>query len=104
MEFILIHRMLGPVPPEIMKKALELAKAAILETEKVVPGGKVCAAYAAFGRTIAVCIWEVPSVDALIPFIEQLNFLGWETEVIPAEKMEAAIPRLEKILAQQTGS
>ena len=104
MEFVLIHRQLGPVPPEVMKKAIETAKELDADPSKFVPGGKLIASYKASGQSLVVCIWEAPTVDALIPLLEQMNFLEWETEVIPAEKMTTFIPKAEKMLAQMAGS
>jgi len=104
MEFVLIHRALGPLPPEVMKRGLEFVKKLLAEPSKVVPGGKIIAAYTAYAQSLVVCIWEAPRVDALIPFLEQVWAVGWETEVIPAEKMETYIPKLEKMLAQMAGS
>ena len=103
LEFILIHR-LRPVPPELMKRALELSKEFIADPSKVVPGGKLIASYAAYAQSVAVCIMEAPSVAVLMPFLEQLWAVGLETEVIPAEKMEVVIPKMEKMLAQMAGS
>lgn len=104
MEFVLIHRPLGPLPPEVMKRGIELVKKLFAEPSKVVPGGKIIAAYTAYAQSLVVCIWEVPSVNALIPFLEHVWAVGWETEVIPAEKMTTFIPKAEKMLAQMAGS
>ena len=43
-------------------------------------------------------------MDALIPFITELNFAEWETEVIPAEKLSDWIQKAEKVLAEMAGS
>ena len=104
MEFILIHRQLGPVPPELMMKAIQVGKELIADPSKFVPGGKLIASYKAIGQSLLLCIWDVPSVDALAPLLMQMNFLEWETEVIPAEKASTFIPKAEKMLAQMTGS
>lgn len=60
--------------------------------------------YKAIGQSLLFCIWDVPSVDALAPLLEQMNFMKWETEVIPAEKAETFFPKAEKIFAQMTGA
>ena len=100
----MIHRQLGPVPPEMMMKAMEMAKQLDTDPSKFVPGGKIIASYKARGQSMVVCIWDVPSMEALTPLIEQMNFAEWETEVIPAEKMSDFIPKAEKLLAEMAGS
>lgn len=100
MEFILIHRPIGPLPPEFMKAGIEFAKKLLEKPEELVPGGKLIAAYGARCESLVVCIWDVPNAENLIPAFEQLNLLGWNTEVIPAEKMEVSIPKFEKALAE----
>ncbi len=104
MEYVLIHRQLGPVPLETMKNAMEIAKQLDADPSKFVPGGKMIASYKACGQSLVVCIWEVPTVEALIPLLEQMNFMEWETEVIPAEKMATFLPKAEKMFAQMAGS
>ena len=104
MEILLIHTQLGPVPPEMMIKAIEIGKELAADPSKFVPGGKIIASYKAIGQSLLLCIWDVPSIDALAPLIEQMNFLEWETEVIPAEKASTFIPKAEKMLAQMTGN
>jgi len=100
----LIHRQLGPVPLETMKKAIEIAKQLNADPSKFVPGGKLIASYKACGQSLVVCIWEVSTVDTLIPLVEQMNFMEWETEVIPAEKMATFIPKAEKLLVEMASS
>lgn len=100
MEFILIHKPLGPLPPEILKNILEFTKMLTADPSKVVPGGKLIAAYNARAQWLQVCIWEAPSADALMSLVEPLANMGINTEIIPAEKVEAAIPKWEKVLAQ----
>jgi len=63
-----------------------------------VPGGKLIAAYGARALSMVVCLWEVPSMEALVPVLEQMNMLGWDTDTIPVEKMEVALPKFEKAL------
>ena len=103
LEYVLIHRQLGPAPPEMLKIAIETAKQLEADPSKFVPGGKPIASYKARGQSMVVCIWEAPSIDALLPLIEKMNFLEWETEVIPAEKMSEFIPKAEKMLAEMAG-
>ena len=104
MEYVIIHRQLGPVPPEMMKMVVETAKQFAADPTKFVPGGKLIASYKARGQSMVVCIWEVPSIDALTPLLEKMNFMEWETEVIPAEKMSDFIPKAEKMLSEMAGS
>jgi hypothetical protein len=33
-----------------------------------------------------------------MPLLEQMNMLGWETDIIPVEKMEVGLPKAEKAL------
>lgn len=101
MEFILLHRPLGPLPPEVLKSALEFTKQLNAEPSKFVPGGKIIAAYNGRSQWLQVCIWEAPSIDAMMPLLEAFAGMAINTEVIPAEKIEVAIPKWEQQLAQQ---
>jgi len=96
MEFVLLHRMIGTPTPESLKGIIELSKRA----EELVPQGKLIASYSFIAKAGSLCIWEVLNVEALVPIISQLINLGMETEVIPAEKTEVAIPKLEKAVAE----
>lgn len=98
MEVILIHKPMGTLPPEMLTAGMELSKKVLAKPEEFVPGGKLIAAY--YGRClwIAVCIWDVPTIEALMPFLEQINMLGWNNEVIPAEKAEVAMEKAAKAL------
>ena len=98
MEVLLIHRLNGVVPPEMMAAALEIGKKLTFNPEELVPGGKVIAAYGARALSMAVCLWEVPNMEALMPALEQMNMLGWDTDTIPVEKMEVVVPKMEKAL------
>ena len=98
MEVLLIHKLLGVVPPEMMAAGLEVGKKLEANPGAIVPGGKLIASYSARGLSLIVCIWEVPSMEALMPLIEQMNMLGWETDTIPVDKMGVAIPKFEKAL------
>ena len=98
MEVLLIHRLKGVVPPEMMAASLEIGKKLTFNPEELVPGGKLIAAYSARVQSMAACLWEVPNMEALMPALEQMNMLGWDTDTIPVEKMEVALPKLEKAL------
>ena len=104
MEILLIHTQLGPVPPEMMVKTIEIAKELAADTAKFVPGGKLIGSYKAIGQSRVVCLWDVPSIDALTPLLEQMNFMEWETEVIPVETMDVFVPKAETMMAQMTGA
>jgi len=100
MEIILIHRPRGLLPPELVKASIELGKELNVKTEKAVPGGKLVASYAACGQMCIFCVWDVPRVDNLMPLCGQMTWLGWDTEVIPVQKMKDALPAMEKALAE----
>jgi hypothetical protein len=99
MEFILIHTPNSNLTRESMPVVLEMAKTVVTTPEKFVPGGKLIASYAARARIFIVCIWDVPSADALMPALEQMNLLGYDTEVIPAEKLGVKMDKLVKAMA-----
>jgi len=98
MDVLLIHRLIGVVPPEMMAASLEIGKKLNSNPDELVPGGKLIASYSARALSMIVCLWEVPSMEALMPPLEQMNMLGWDTDTIPVEKMEVAIPKFEKAL------
>ena len=45
MEVLLIHKLLGLVPPEMMAAGLEIGKKLLANPEAMVPGGKSIASY-----------------------------------------------------------
>jgi hypothetical protein len=98
MELILTHKPRGIIPPETMAAMAEQLKKLLAKPDSVVPGGKVIASYAARAKSFSVCIWDVPTVEALYPFLEQLTMAGWETDVIPAEKMTVYVEKRAKAL------
>jgi len=100
MEFILIHRPRGPLPLEISKQVAEFGKKINMTPGEVVPGGKLLASYHARCEDAVFCIWDVPNAENLMPALEQLTLLGYDTQVIPAEKVSDAIPKWEKALAE----
>ncbi len=99
MEFVLLHKQLGPLPAETLRKAVDFAKKITTKTSEVVPGGRLIAAYNACSQHLQLYIWEAPSLDALMPLLEGLRNLGFNTEIIPVEKFEEAILKWEKVLA-----
>ena len=101
MEFLLIHKPLGPLPPDLLKGVLGFTKQLITAPSRVVPGGKIIASYNARGQWLQVCIWDVPSFDSLLPLLEAFQGMRFNTEVIPVETVSEAIPKWEQQLAQQ---
>lgn len=98
MEVIIIHKPIGVISPEMLKAGIEATKKLLAKPDEFVPGGKLIAAYYARCQWLIVCVWDVPAVEALMPFLEQINMLGWNNEVIPAEKAEVAIEKTAKAL------
>ena len=98
MEVLLIHKPRGIVPFEMMAAAMELGKKIQANPGEVVPGGKLIASYHARAIGMLVCLWEVPSIEALMPVGEQMSMMGWDTDIIPVDKMEVAIAKYEKAL------
>jgi hypothetical protein len=72
-----------------------------------VPGGKVIGSYYAIAAQAIYCIWDVPNFEALSNMLRNMSLVGWNTEVIPAESAEVALPKLEQvaqgIMAQMKG-
>jgi hypothetical protein len=98
MEFILTHKPLGTISPEIMEGTLEQVSRLLAKPDEFVPGGKLIASYGARGKFFNVCIWDVPNTEALCPFVEQLALAGWDTDIIPAEKMTVHVEKLSQAL------
>ena len=99
MEFVLIHKPISLMPPEMMKAGIQLGKKLLAAPGELVPGGKVIASYYARAIWCIFCIWEVPKVESLMPVAEQLKMLGWNTEIIPVEKAADALQKLECAMA-----
>ena len=98
MEVVLLHKAIGLLPPEMLAASIEIGKKVAAKPEELVPGGKLIASYFARSLSLVVCIWEVPNLEALMPMVEQLNMLGWNTEIIPVEKTEVHLEKVEKAL------
>lgn len=96
LEFVLIHKLQYTLPPGIFVAAIQFMKRVIEDSSEVVPCGKLIASYNACGQWLQVSIWDAPNIAALLPLIEEMRGLGFNTEVIPAEKAEVAIPKWEK--------
>lgn len=97
MEVLLIHSPMT-VPPEMRAARIDITKKVLAKPGELVPGGKLIAAYVARALSKVFYTWEVPSMEALMPLLEQLNMLGVDTDTIPVEKMEVALPKYEKAL------
>jgi len=98
MEVVLIYRPVGAVSPEALKATIELGKQSVANPERAVPGGKLIAAYWARSQWFALDVWDVPTIDVLMPMIEQSVGLGFNVELIPVEKQEAQMAKVEKAL------
>ena len=98
MEVLLIHKPIGMLPPEAWAAAIDVGKKLQANPGAMVPGGKQIAGYGARAISMIVCIWEVPSIEALMPLLEQMNMMGWNTDIIPVETMEVGLPKAEKAL------
>jgi hypothetical protein len=98
MEVVCIHKPLSLMPPEMMAAGLELGKKIQAKPEEMIPGGKVKGSYYARALWAIYCVWEVPSVESLMPVAEQLKMVGWNTEIIPVDEAEVALQKLEKAM------
>jgi hypothetical protein len=96
MEILLIHKTAGLLPPEMMTAGMEMGKKLCAKPGDFVPGGKLIGSYMARAKSLLVCIWDVPNLEALMPVLEQMKMGGWNTEVIPVDKTEVAIAKVEK--------
>lgn len=99
MDYIIIHKPMSIIPPEVMAGTLEQVGKLLARPGDFVPGGKLIASYGARNKSFVVCIWDAPSAEALCPFVEQLVMAGWETDIMPADKMNVHIEKLAKALA-----
>ena len=98
MEYVLIARPNNSLSMEMMPPILDRTKEMLENPEKVVPGGKLLAAYGGFTQMIAIYIWDVPSIDSLIPFYKQSPNLGWDVEIIPVVKIADGIDEIKKFI------
>jgi hypothetical protein len=99
MEVLLLHRPKGMPSPEQMKRGMEFWKQ-ILSKERPLGGGKLIASYQALNQMLVICLVDVPSLDRVIPTVEQMMMMGMETEIIPLEKAADFAPKMEKALAE----
>ncbi len=100
MEYVLIHKPIGLLPPEMMKLTIENAKKLMADTQAFVPGGKCTASYMAIGEQVIFCNWDVPNIDAFTNLLRQMSMVGWNTEVIPVERADVALPKMEQAIRE----
>lgn len=98
MEVLLLHRPRGQLPPELLKASMEIGKQILARSPS--GGGKLIASYTARNQMLIICLVDTPSMDSVIPTCEQMNMVGWDTEIIPIEKSADAAPKMEKALAE----
>lgn len=98
MEFILIHKPVGALPPEMMQLTLETAKKLAANPQEFVPGGKCISSYYALGAQAVYCTWDVPKIEAMTALLRNMSVVGWNTEVIPVEKAETAVMNIGKAM------
>lgn len=99
MEIILVHKPIGLIPPESMKLSMDRAKELCAKPQEFVPGSKLIGSYTAIGAQVIFCIWDVPNTESLLPLLRNMSIAGWNTEIIPVERTEVAIPNIEKAMA-----
>jgi hypothetical protein len=99
MEYILIHTPNNNLTREVMPALVEMGKKFVADPGQFVPGGKMIASYSAQAKMFMVCIWDVPSIDVMMPAMEQMAMMGFDTEVIPADKLAVKMDKLAKALA-----
>jgi hypothetical protein len=98
LEVLLIHRPKGILPPELLKASIQVGKEVIIKGP--LGGCKLLASYTARNQMLIVCIVDTPTMDDVIPVVEQMMMVGWDTEIIPVEKSITALPKMEKALEQ----
>jgi len=94
MLFVLIHRMMGLVPPEIQMHILEIIK----KRKEIAKGAKELASYAPIAYQGAICVLEIDNLEKLMPLLGQLAGCGVSTEIIPVEKSEVAMKNWEEAI------
>lgn len=100
MEYMLIHKPVGYLPPEVMKFGMEQAKNIMTNTQAFVPGGKCTASYTSVGTQTIFCLWDLPNVESIAPVLQQMKAFGWNTEIIPIVKSDVAMAQMEKMMQE----
>ena len=99
MEYITIHTPNNNLTRETMPAMVEMGKQVTANPGQYVPGGKLLAAYSAQAKMMVVCIWEAPSIDVIMPALENMSMMGFDTDVIPADKLDVKMDKLSKAMA-----
>jgi hypothetical protein len=100
-EVVLIHKTVGVLPPDMMKTGVEMGKKMVAKPGEFVPKGKLKSTLAALNNWMIICFWDVPSLDVLMPAVEQMKMVGWNTDIIPVETAEVWLSKLEKAQAKR---
>jgi hypothetical protein len=103
MEVLLIHKPIGMLTPEMWAGVMQVGKQLLADPSKLVPGAKSMASYGARALNMIICIWEVPNIEVLMPMLEQMSMMGWDTDIIPVDKMEVGMQKAEKALQAMMG-
>jgi len=98
MEFMLIHTTGNTMTQEMLATSAEMGKKLMAKPEAFAPGAKLLSAYHARGKSTIFCLWEAPNLDSLAPLSEQLLLFGWETDIIPVDKMEAHLKKADEAM------
>jgi hypothetical protein len=98
MEYILIHTPNSNYTAAMFPAMLEMGKTVLENPEEMAPGCKMLAAYAGRTKLLMFCIWEAPSADNLVPGMEQMAMYGWDTDIIPADKLGVRLEKLAKFM------
>ena len=88
MEFMLVHTVGNIMTQEMLAASAEMGKKLMAKPESFAPGAKLLSSYHASGKGMIFCLWEAPNLDSLVRMTEQLLFSGWDTDIIPVDKME----------------
>ena len=98
MQYMFLHTMGSTMTQESMLASVEMGKKLIAKPEDYAPGAKLQAVYAGRARGIIFCLWDAPDLEILMPACEQMHLLGWDTEVVPIEKMEVHLEKFAKAM------
>ena len=96
LDFLLVHTMVGPLPPEIQMAIIEVSKNRL----EIAKGAKEICSYKPIGQNGAICIWEAPNIETIKPLLDQLSNLGVETKVTPLEKADDSLENWQKTVQQ----
>ncbi len=80
-----------------MKAGIAIGNQLLIDPTKIVPGGKIISAYWSRSSWTGFCIWDVPSFENLLPLLESMRNVGFNTDVYPVDIFETAISKWEKV-------